>query len=249
VRNGALAGVPFDPEQVEILGPEKSLLENEVFSTSKSGTAYYDLAGDGLLVYALRDKDAANRRLVEVDREGRTQAVTPTRRAYANATYSPDGRRLAVAIQGGTDTDLWIVDRASNSWSRLVADSDILTARWHPDGRRLLVRSKNRQPPELLLVTADGSAPAERIFEHPNLQGSNSFSPDGRLLTVTLRNPQTRDDIFLLEATGTFGAFPDLSPDGQRVVYVPDEPSANRLRLVALPGFRPDQDRSSAPAR
>ena len=99
---------------------------------------------------------------------------------------SPDGSKLIVRshLQTEPEQPLWIVPTLGGD-ARRVPNIEAHDATWMPDGKRLLVASGN----ELLVVNPDGSD-AHRFLTTPGLAFWLRWSPDGRTLRFTLRDPK-----------------------------------------------------------
>ncbi len=108
--------------------------------------------------------------------------------------WSPDGRELAVATEGGVvpwnrpgRSELWAIEVDSGR-KRLVTRVDSMHPSWSPSGRRIAVWGL---PPgsfsrDLWTVAADGSEPdyaqAERLTDDPELDWNPVWAGDGRHL-------------------------------------------------------------------
>jgi len=84
-----------------------------------------------------------------------------------NARFSPDGKRIAIVTW--TDSryvarDIWVLDLAQRTRTRLTFDTTADLATWTPDGRRIAYarypRGGNAQVTTLWRVAADGSVSA-----------------------------------------------------------------------------------------
>jgi Tol biopolymer transport system component/DNA-binding winged helix-turn-helix (wHTH) protein len=99
---------------------------------------------------------------------------------------SPDGSKLVVRshLQAEPEQPLWIVPTlGGNAWQ--VPNIAAHDATWMPDGRRLLVAIGNN----LFIIGADGSDP-HRFLTTGGLAFWLRWSPDGRRLRYTLRDPK-----------------------------------------------------------
>lgn len=82
----------------------------------------YDVSRNGELLFSSREARLPQRTLVLVDREGRREPVSESRRAYGGAYFSPDGGRIAASVT--TDVNArgaFVLDIASNAWTRVGA--------------------------------------------------------------------------------------------------------------------------------
>lgn len=82
-----------------------------VLQSPSSGAAQYSFSATGSLVYVPGGLQASQRRLVWVSRQGAEQPVAAPARAYRIPRLSPDGRRVASAIEE-QETQVWLYDLA-----------------------------------------------------------------------------------------------------------------------------------------
>jgi len=101
-------------------------------------------------------------------------------------SLSPDGSKLLVHshLQADPEQPIWIVPTLSGD-ARRVPGMMAHDATWMPDGRALLVAKGN----ELIIVGADGSDP-HKLVTTQGLAFWLRWSPDGRRLSFTLRDPR-----------------------------------------------------------
>ncbi len=104
-QGGNLMAVPFDPQRLQVTGAAVPVVEGVLQSTI-SGAAQYSLSATGSLVYVSGGVQSAQRRLVWVTRNGAEQPLAAPAHAYRGPRLSPDGRRVAVAIDGAGDSNL-----------------------------------------------------------------------------------------------------------------------------------------------
>ncbi len=100
-------------------------------------------------------------------------------------SLSPDGSKLVVRshLRPEPEQPLWIVPTLGGD-ARRVPNVLAHDATWMPDGGRLLVASGN----EINIVGADGSD-LRKLVTTPGLAFWLRWSPDGKRLRFTLRNP------------------------------------------------------------
>src|SRR4030095_1096424 len=159
---------------------------------------------------------------------------------WSNATFSPDGRRLAMDIIDNGNTDIWIYDVDRDQLSRLTTDpGDDLAPTWTPDGRRVVFSStRGGTVPNLYWQAADGSDEATRLTDAPFDQFATSWHPSGKFLAFRQVNPQSGSDVMILPLEGSESAgwkpgtpttllnsrfeerMPEFSPDGRWLAYL-----------------------------
>jgi len=115
-------------------------------------------------------------------------------------SLSQDGSRLVVRshLQAEPEQPLWIVPTLGGD-ARRVPNVLAHDATWMPDGNRLLIASGN----DLVTVGADGSDP-RRLITTPGLPFWLRWSPDGKLLRFTLRDPNHQTtELWEVQADGS----------------------------------------------
>ena len=110
-RSGVLHAAPFDLDRLELTGEPVPVVRG-IRGIRWAGVNHpsYALSKTGTLAYVPGDDAVRRSRLVWVDRDGRTAALSdPVDRDYIYPRLSPDGRQ--VAVSGQTDArSLWLVD-------------------------------------------------------------------------------------------------------------------------------------------
>jgi serine/threonine-protein kinase len=248
-RAGSLLAVPFDIEGLELRGPAVPVLQG-VITSPLDGHATFSISGNGTLVYAAGTADVySSDKLLLVDRGGRVQAPALVGRALATGSgprISPDGDRALLGIDGASQ-QLWMLDVARGTLTRLTFAWDNLSAIWTPDGQRITFTSNRDGPLNLYWQPVDGNGPAERLTESPYIHAAGSWSPDGRVLVFTEAHPDTGVDIWTLRLDGDRkpepllrGPFneqsPRISPDGGWLAYTSDESGQREVYVQPFPG-------------
>jgi eukaryotic-like serine/threonine-protein kinase len=242
-RAGALWAAPFDPAQLKVTGPSVSVLEG-VSSSASFGSVDFDVSRDGSLVYVPGRLRGSDRRVVRVDRSGTIRPLTDLRRAFSWVRLSPDGRRLALALEAAND-QIWVYDLERSTLTPQTLRWTNSDPVWTPDGRRLTFTSNREGPYNLFWQPADGSGPAERLNVSADWQVPRSWSPDGRTLVFQVWYPSP--DIWALTLDGDRkprpllqGRFdetqPALSPNGRWLAYQSDESGRDEIYVRPFPG-------------
>ncbi|MCI0491252.1 MAG: winged helix-turn-helix domain-containing protein [Blastocatellia bacterium] len=248
VRRGRLVAVPFDTEKLETTGPPAPSLE-KVAMSYVSGAANYSISSDGTLVYLPGGTRQSDSSLLWVSRQGEAQAMVEGQRNYWNLRISPDGRRLALSIQGDS-ADLWTYELSDGSFKRLTFEKANLAPIWTPDGRRIVFTSDLNGPPlNLYWKAADGSDTAEQLVKSKNIQVPGSWSPDGKVLAYWEFDPSTRADLWILPLDGPDARKPRpflrtdydenqpmFSPDGRWIAYTSKETGRWEVFVRPFPG-------------
>ncbi len=253
-RSGRLFAVRFDPERLQVTGQPVSVLEGVLMSRN-TGAANFDISANGDLVYAPGICEGGARTLYWVDREGHAERLPLPARSYLHPRISPDGRRLAIEIEG-SNHDCYIYDFASGVLSNITTNGWSHWPLWSPDGKMIGYRSGPMMQMRLWQVPADRSHPPEQVPADGFNQNAESYSPDGRALAYTATDPgaPTRVVVVLLQgdrrprplddskyAEGS----PKFSPDGQWLAYCSNESGKPQVYVQAYPGPGPKTQVSS----
>jgi hypothetical protein len=129
---GALLAAPFDRARLAVTGPALPVLEG-VLSESIGGLAHFGVADDGTLVYVPARTQKDERSLVAVDRAGSARPLIDARHPYEDMDLSPDGRRLALTIEGPS-WGIWVLEVTRGTLTR------------HPGARQPRSPLDGRQP-------------------------------------------------------------------------------------------------------
>jgi serine/threonine protein kinase/Tol biopolymer transport system component len=234
---GTVLAVPFDRQRLEVKGPPVPVIEG-VLQLPRSGAAQYSFSATGSMVYVSASVPAAQRRLVWVDRNGSEEPLAAPARSYREPRVSPDGRRIAMTIEG-QETQIWLYDFAREALTRLTIEGNRnANPRWTPDGKRIIFGSETGVSWQL----ADGSGGAERLRAAPD--GTGPWSSAGRVLTIGGSDPATGWDIYTLQPGGPqplvrtpFNEHSAVfSPDGRWLAYMSDASGRYEIYVQAYPG-------------
>ena len=118
------------------------------------------------------------------------QPLGPVARAFEGPRFSPDGRRVVVAIDSRAgmaaargETDLWMIDRQSGEATRLTRTGKAANPAWAPDGKRVVyIAGTPPAPRQVWTLPIDGSAEPRRLVEIEGDVAEAVLAPDGRSL-------------------------------------------------------------------
>ena len=238
VHRGALFGVPFDLARLAVRGGPIALLD-DVATTPVSGSGQFDVSRTGTVVYRT-GKAAQGYPVVWLDSAGKTEPLLPRPGNYVTPRVSPDGRQLALGIDGGEGYDIYAYDMQRDAMSRLTFNGHgNRNPVWTPDGRHLIYASVADKA--IMWIRADGAGGAQRLLESKNLMVPWSVSPDGRYLSYTEDTVDTQTDLWILPVDASDPEHPRpgtpevflktpasedgaaFSPDGRWITYTSDE--------------------------
>ncbi len=242
---GALMGVPFDLGSGRATGTPVAL--GPSVTTSVAGVSISAMSPTGTLVYEAATDKAT---LGWVDLHGQFTPLLSKLQAYAYPRLSPDGRRVAMAIEADGGSDIWIYDIVSGTPTRLSnSGSQNDRPEWTADGRRVLYRSDRGGRPGIWWQPADQSAPAAPLQEsgqHSIYEGV--ITPDGRSIVYQIDDSGANQaDIVYRALDGDTTSHPiaatrfveaqaRVSPDGHWVAYVTDQSGMSQVVVQPFPG-------------
>ncbi len=253
IHQSTLFALPFDPVRLQVRGTPVPLLE-DVAGQSASGGGQFDFSRNGTLVYLSGPAVAATYPVVWLESTGKMPPLLSKAGEYFTPRLSPDGQRLALALQGSSGDDIWVYDLPRDSMTRLTFTSGVNRFPvWSPDGKHIAFLSASPGKSSINWVRADGGGTVEKLLDKPGATPW-SFSPDSRRLAYYERSPQTGNDLWTLPLDpsdpehpkpgkpevflrSNFNEFnPAFSTDGRWIAYVSDESGMFEIYVRPFPG-------------
>jgi serine/threonine-protein kinase len=253
---GTLRAVRFDLATLTLRGDPVPVVEQ--VQTLATGAANFSVSRNGTLVYVPNGTGVAtgtSRSLVWVTRRGSEESIPAPARAYFHPRLSPDGKRLALAIQD-QELDIWTWDFARRALERMTfGPASELFPVWTPDGGSLLFGS-SRTGGGIYRQRADMPGAVEQLTTSLGglrVGAPHSLSPDGRQLVVTQVSSKGRDlflltvDGFTPHVAGAGQAQPllqlpfasvmngEISPDGRWLAYQSNESNQDEIYVRPFP--------------
>jgi Tol biopolymer transport system component len=180
-----------------------------------------------------------------MDREGRSTPVASAKRSFIAPAMSPDGRRIAVIVEGVEDA-LWVLDVESGTLNRMTFDTDVSSASWSSDGESIFYTGTTDGPRSVYAIAGDGSRKAEMIFgrapvwvnevgTHPDRSGLMMAAQDvGGHDLLFVRHGSSEEEPFLVTPLDERG--PAFSPKGDFVAYFSNESGRMEVYVRPYPG-------------
>jgi serine/threonine-protein kinase len=212
-----------------------------------SGSTAFAVSTSGTLAYIPRESTLPSRALVLVDRTGRPTVLSEKPDAFAHPRLSPDGHRLAVAIESDNGSDIWIYDVDHGTPTPLVTGGVNRFPIWSADGQQITFQSARLggvslysqrvngtfEPEALIRSTSDQSQSLSRalagllpgtmpIFTNANPHLPMSWARDGLTLAFEERKPGADHDIWVLTRGSEPWAFQRTENDESSPVFSPD---------------------------
>ena len=255
-RGASLLAVAFDLQSAEVRGETVSIFEGVVGSTGSTAAGHFATSDRGALVYRPGFVGGAvNRSLVWVDQRGNEEPLGAPAGDYWYIDLSPDGSTVAVTKvdEGTRDIHIWDIESATLE-RRTYGEMDF-APEFSPDGRTIAFSSgRPAEEPgrDLYLVPRDGSANATLLYGNADNLYPMSWTADGRLVVLVragslVAGGVDTDDIVLLTADAqeieplvgevSFSEnSPELSPDGQWLVYASNDSGQSQVFVRRIPG-------------
>jgi TolB protein len=153
----------------------------------------------------------------------------------------------------GTKRYRLIVSDADGENARVIADSPqpLMSPSWSPDARRVAYVSFEGEQSAIYVQTLR-TGTRERVSARAGVNSSPAFSPDGRLLAITLSHDAGNLDVYTLDLAsqvlrqlttdGAIDTEATWSPDGRQIYFTSDRSGGPQIyRVGAEPGGRAER--------
>jgi serine/threonine-protein kinase len=203
------------------------------------GSAQFDMAASGSILYSRGRRSTVLGRLVVLDMAGHLLQELPAEPAeYFFPRVSPDGRWVAVTVSRASKLEAWLYGLEGQAPVRLtdaVGTADV--GLWSSDGRWVFLAAGSDGPRNVVRTRVDGSTRMEVVMEGDNDLIPQDMSRDGRWLIVDGFMPETSWDVMKVAWDGDGSlpiprdqlqplvqsryqeTAPRLSPDGRWLAY------------------------------
>ncbi len=227
---------PFDPDRRELSGERHALRQNIV--VDEGGHGAYSFSDRGTIAY--RAPGVRQDTLNWFTRTGALESTIGESADYTVPRLSPDGRRLAVAMNGS----IWVRDLVRGTAARLTSGPAHCCPVWAPDGSRIAFRSGVQ---DLGLIAASGTGGPTVLLANGASNTPTHWTPDGRDIVFQSIGPNRIDTLLLpLAEPRTPRAVlqspfneeqAQVSPDGRWIAYTSDESGRPQVYVQDFPGL------------
>ncbi|MCC5833201.1 MAG: PD40 domain-containing protein [Opitutales bacterium] len=182
--------------------------------------------------------------IFKVDVEtGRRTVFAAYRGTNTGATFSPDGRRVAMILSGTGNSQLYVSDPDGRDLRRLTETPSLeADPSWSPDGRRIVFTSDLAGRPQIYTIDASGSnmrrlpTNISRNCSEPNW---NQANPDLIAFTaavsgsfqIALYSFEAGESRFISQSPGD-AVHPMWLNDGRHLIYTERTRSNRRLMIL-----------------
>lgn len=172
-----------------------------------------------------------------------SKQVSPKGRACRGARLSPDGSVLAVSMDNGGQSDIFlmtldgqVIKNLTNHWA------DEVSPAWSPDGTRIAFVSNRTGSPQIYVMGRDGGN-ATRLTMAGNYNSTPDFGPGG--IVVFAGMDEAHSDIFTVDLEGNITRItqdqgsnrdPTISPDGRHLAFVSTRGGKTRIWISTIDG-------------
>jgi Tol biopolymer transport system component len=234
VHRGILHAVRFDANRLEVEGTPVPLIQ-DLASDPESAAGRFDFSRSGMFAFSA----GVGVQAWTVARLQGNEKLAPmfTKPAmYYSPRFSPDGRRLAVAIDAGKGMDIVVHDFERDTTSPITFNAETnADPVWTSDGAHFVFRSLTANGWRLWWIRADGAGgPQPLLANAGEVVGdlsADAISRDNRRLIYARIDPVTAGDLWILPVDPSD---PDRPKVGQPELFLKTPASETR------PAFSPD---------
>jgi serine/threonine-protein kinase len=231
---GTEFAVPFDVRGLRVTGSPVPVIEGVRRATNVGAAAApaqltTSLTGSLAYVPGPAMRSDTQRDLVVFNRKGGVQRLNLGKDSYQYPRVSPNGQEMTYGTEDRDQTIVWVYNLSGASAPRrLTFMGKNQFPIWSADGQWITFQAADGG---LFKQRANGSGVAERLTtaDRGTTQIPESWSPDGKILSLTVATPTTTTLAFYsvetrkltpvpgFESTAAFNS--DISPDGKWIAY------------------------------
>jgi eukaryotic-like serine/threonine-protein kinase len=260
-RQQTIMAQRFDARKMAIEGDPVPVVEQaDPFSQVWGPIA--SASRNGTLVYSRPMNRAAQ--LHWYSRDGKRLSSIEGARNYSQLVLSPDGRRVAIELNGTEKTihrTLWVLELSTGIPSLITpnAQDRYSDAVWTPDSRDLIYARFQGFKPSILRKPAGGGV-EQLVFSQETALYQEEALPDGSILALSQNGKEIvripppspsaptapRGKPETIFRTDFESDEPHVSPDGKWVTYASNESGQWEVYVAAFPSFESRRQVSNA---
>jgi Tol biopolymer transport system component len=246
-REGTLMAEPFDLGSHRLTSDAFPVAERVAGEGSRYGS--FSVSENGVLVY-VHGAITGSAQLTWLDRTGKVLGTLGDPGTYMSVALSPDERRVAVGVMGGTprNADIWTIDVSRGISSRLTFDpANEVFAVWSPDSARVAFERGSSES-SLRAKLASGTVTDELLLTVPKQAIApflDDWSSDGRFIAYDI-NMGSGAEVWILPLAGDRKPFPFVqgprshnraafAPDTHWIAYSSDESGLSQVYVQPFP--------------
>lgn len=163
------------------------------------------------------------------------------------ASWTHDGKRLAVSISEGEAAEIWVGNGDGTNLTKATDTKFFLNTSpsWSPDGRRIAFVSNRGGTPQIYVMNADGGSPRRLTFQG-NYNTTPAWSPRGDVVAFTARDERNAFDLFTVNVeTGKVlrltqdaanNEEPAFSPNGRLITFISTRGGSRQPYVMTFDG-------------
>lgn len=209
------------------------------------------------MVYLSGKSSAVILTVAWMESTGKIHPLLPSPGFYFAPRFSPDGKRIALAVGAPGAGDIQVYDWQHDTITRLTFTHTNLYPVWTPDGKHIAFQSQSGGANSLWWIRADGAGEPQPLLESKGTLIPSSFSPDGQRLAFAESGVDTSFDLWTLPLdvsdpehpkAGKPELFlrtpfdergPAFSPDGRWIAYTSGQSGGFEVYVRPFPGGAP----------
>ena len=258
VRDNTLVAQRFNLHSLALEGEAKPVADHVAVNTD-TWRSILTASANGELLYQ-HGAAGGGSQLIWYDASGKPgEPVLPETADYYDPALSPDASKLAFVIETNGVGDIWVVDLARHTKTRITFGPQYSSLPvWWPDGKSIVFSyGATSSGDSLYRQNADGTGSKEKLLETPGIIAIPfSVSPDGRYIAHMRRDlksntgwdiwalpmfPNKSDEKsgeqkpFPVVATNFIDLTPSFSPDGKWLAYANNETGRFEVYIQPFP--------------
>ena len=185
VSGSGLFAAPFDLETASVTSPPRPILDQVASNANRRA---YAISEDGTLVFLRGEPGGADgdNRFVVFDRAGNGDTLAVRTGDLANPRFSPDGRRIAYALDGGDGSTIHTFDLLTGEPRQITFEGDAGALVWSPNGSRIAYSAQGEDGSvDMFVKPSDNSGPERLLRGGEGWQVPTDWPTDSLLVMFT----------------------------------------------------------------